>query len=168
MIDPPRGVGVRRHRAPDQRDERGDVDDRPAPGPEQLGNAVLAAEIDPLQVDGHDPVPDRLLQCHHRPVVRREDPRVVVEHVEAAEPGDRLPDGVPNLILAPHVGLDEERLPAGAGDLGRRGRTGLGRHIHRDHPGAFARKGGGRQAAHSAAAPCDQDDLIAQSHRWLH
>src|SRR3990170_459428 len=45
-----RRVRVLGYRAPQQRDERGDVDDRAAAGLDQLRHAVLAAEEDALQV----------------------------------------------------------------------------------------------------------------------
>src|SRR5438270_12874786 len=77
---------------------------------QELGDAVLAAEVDPLQVDGHHLVPHRLVQVDDRAVPLREDPGVVVEDVEASEPLHRPAHRAADLVLAPDVRLDEERL----------------------------------------------------------
>jgi hypothetical protein len=73
-----------------------------------MGNPVLAAEEDALEVDVLDPLPRLHRRVQHRGVVGRADPRVVEEDVDAAELVLRPGVHVPDLVGVRDVGLDRQ------------------------------------------------------------
>src|SRR6202035_1273843 len=120
-----------------QGDEGGDIDHRAAAGFDQFGDAVLAAERQTLDIDGHGSVPDGVGGGQDRFVGFVEDARVVVQDVELPEVADGSLDEGPNVSIVRNVADHRHRLPLQAGD-GFVDRPVV--DVGRDHLGTFANK----------------------------
>ena len=116
--------------APGSRCHRAHVDDgSPAPAVvvAHAADGLPAAQDQPDDVDAEDPLDTCPLHVRHQPLVI--DARVVDERVDRAElPVDR-PEHRHDVLLAAHVGLDDQRSPP----LGPDGRRHLVRALARAH-----------------------------------
>jgi hypothetical protein len=112
-----RGVGDLRRGGTHHRDERRGVDDRAAPGVEQVWDAVLAAQEDAAQVDLLHALPDLERGVEHRAVVGRVDAGVVEQHVDAAEAPVRLAVHGGDGLLVADIGHDRQVHAADVGQV---------------------------------------------------
>src|SRR5918998_2309898 len=102
------GVGDLGGRGPHHRDEGSRVDDRATAALQEVRDAVLAAEVDRLQVHVLDPLPGVQLRLQDRVVVRRGDAGVVEQDVDPAEAPGGLPVHGLHVFGVGDVGVDVE------------------------------------------------------------
>src|SRR5919106_2553587 len=140
-------------------DERGDVDDRAAAALEQVGDAVLATDVDTLAVDVLDALPGLRLGLEDRAVVRGHDAGVVVEDVDARVALRRRAIERLDALRARDVDVLEERLPA----LRRRLLARFLDDVGDADPRPLLREEERSLAADAAAGAGDDDDLVLEA-----
>ena len=160
-----RGVRNLRCRGTHERDERRGVDDRAAARIDHRRDSVLAAEPYTLEVYVHDPVPGRDFRLRDAPVVRGEDARVVVEHVQCAVRVDGEAHHGGGVVFVGHVGRDEGGVAARLRDRPDGGSARVLHCVDRDDARALAREQKRCGAPHAVARSGDERDLALQSRR---
>ena len=149
--------------AADLAELRGDVDDRAAAARQHSRDREARPEEDAAEVDGHHAV-----VLGDRQLLEREladDPRVVHEHVDAAELRLDAVDGGAHLRLVGHVAGDEERAAARRAHVGEHGlRHGGVEHVGDRDVRALRRVGARDRRADPAGAARDHRPLPLQPH----
>ena len=155
---------LRGRRAHESHERRG-VDDAAAAGAKERGDAVLAAEEDPLQVHAEHEVPRLLVGVEDRSVGVREHPRVVEEHVQLAIRLLGLRDHRADVVAPGDIGVDEMGAASRLFDLRDGLFPGVVRDFGNDDARPFAREEQRGLAPDPASGARDQSDPVLQPHR---
>ena len=146
----------------DQPGNRGQVDDRPAPGGAQMRDGVLCAEEHALDVHGLDTVPIRLADLIGGLGAAR-DARVVDHYMQPAEPGSGSINRRFHRRFIGDVHAPEGHCMAPCGKVGRQGLA-LGlQHIEDRDLGSFLRHALDASLADADSASGHDGGLSGQS-----